>query len=68
VVYDTRFLDRFFADDTRAIAQNFSSVYDWRPQVPVPLFHGRNDQTVPYASSVNTLQAMQRRARASWFR
>ena len=59
VVYDTRFLDSFFADDTRAIAQN-SSVYDWRPQVPVPMFHGRDDKTVPYASSVNTLLAMQK--------
>ena len=59
VVYDTRFLDSFFADDTRAIAQN-SSVYDWRPQVPVPMFHGRDDKTVPYASSVNTLLAMRK--------
>ncbi len=57
VVYDTRFLDQFFADDTRAISQN-SSVFDWRPQVAVPLFHGRQDQTVPYASSVRTLGAM----------
>lgn len=57
VVYDTRFLDSFFADDTRAIAQN-NSVYDWRPQVAVPLYHGRDDQTVPYASSVHTLEAM----------
>ena len=57
VVYDTRFLDSFFADDTRAIAQN-NSVYDWRPQVAVPLYHGRDDQTVPYASSVRTLEAM----------
>jgi len=59
VAYDTRFLDSFFADDTRAILQH-SSVYDWRPQVPVALFHSRNDQTVPYASSVRTLDAMRR--------
>lgn len=57
VAYDTRFLDTFFADDTRTIAQNYS-VYDWRPQVPVPMFHGRDDQTVPYASSVNAQRAM----------
>ncbi len=57
VVYDTRFLDNFFADDTNAIAQD-SSVYDWRPQVPVALFHGRDDRTVPYASSERTLAAM----------
>lgn len=59
VVYDTRFLDNFFADDTLAIAQN-SSVYDWRPQVPVLMFHGRDDQTVPYSSSVRTLDAMRK--------
>ena len=59
VAFDTRFLDSFFADDTRAIEQN-NSVYDWRPQVPVPLFHGRDDRTVPYASSVHTLQSMRK--------
>lgn len=59
VVYDTRFLDSFLADDKRAIAQD-QSVYDWRPQVPVVLFHGRDDRTVPYASSVRTLDAMKR--------
>jgi hypothetical protein len=38
VVYDTRFLDRFLADDMCAISKK-SAVYDWRPQVacaPVP--------------------------------
>jgi pimeloyl-ACP methyl ester carboxylesterase len=59
VVYDTRFLDRFLADDTGAIARD-SSVYDWRPQVPVVLFHGRDDRTVPYVSSERTLDAMKR--------
>lgn len=57
VVYDTRFLDSFFADDRLAIAQN-SSVHDWRPQAPVAMFHGREDKTVPYTSSVRTLEAM----------
>lgn len=60
VAYDTRFLDDFFADDTRAILQK-SSVYDWRPQVPVFLFHSPRDKTVPYASSVRTLEAMRQR-------
>jgi pimeloyl-ACP methyl ester carboxylesterase len=59
VVYDTRFLDSFLADDKRAVAQD-NSVFDWRPQVPVVLFHGRDDRTVPYASSVRTLDAMKR--------
>lgn len=57
VVYDTRFIDRFLADDVRTI-DALSNVHDWRPQVPVRLFHGRDDRTVPYASSVRTLRAM----------
>jgi len=60
VAYDTRFIDRFLADDVQSIA-SASSVYDWKPQVPVRLYHGRDDRTVPYASSVSTLRAMQSR-------
>lgn len=58
VAYDTRFIDRFLADDARALNQ-LSSVYDYKPSVPVRLYHGRDDRTVPYASSVNTVRAMQ---------
>ncbi len=57
-VLDTQFLDNFLADDTSNIAR-VSSVHDWRPQLPVLLFHGRDDTTVPYASSTSTLAAMQ---------
>jgi pimeloyl-ACP methyl ester carboxylesterase len=60
VAYDTRFIDRFLADDVRALG-DISSVYDYKPNVPVRLYHGRNDRTVPYASSVTTLRAMQNR-------
>ncbi|MDP3230920.1 MAG: prolyl oligopeptidase family serine peptidase [Acidovorax sp.] len=60
VAYDTRFIDRFLADDVRAL-DVISSVYDYNPNVPVRLYHGRNDRTVPYASSVSTLRAMQNR-------
>lgn len=60
VTYDTRFIDRFLADDVQYIA-NTSSVHDWKPNLPVRLFHGQEDRTVPYASSVNTLRAMQAR-------
>ena len=59
VVYDTRFIDLFLSDDKSTIAQNHS-VYDWRPQLPLAMFHGRDDRTVPYASSVRTLEAMKR--------
>ena len=60
VVFDTRFIDHFLADDTQAIAQ-LSDVHQWKPERPVLLFHGADDRTVPYASSSNTLQAMQAR-------
>jgi len=60
VAYDTRFIDHFLADDVQALA-SASSVYDWKPNVPVRLYHGRDDRTVPYASSVSTLRAMQER-------
>ena len=58
VVFDTRFLDYFLADDQRAVALQ-SSVHNWRPTLPVRLFHGRDDISVPYASSVSALQTMQ---------
>jgi fermentation-respiration switch protein FrsA (DUF1100 family) len=57
-VFDTRFLDYFLADDQRAVALQ-SSVHNWRPTLPVRLFHGRDDKSVPYANSVSALQTMQ---------
>ena len=60
VVYDTRFIDRFLADDVRYL-EEVSSAYDYKPNVPVRLYHGRDDRTVPYASSVSTLRAMHNR-------
>ena len=58
VVYDTRFIDRFLADDVRYL-EEVSSAYDYKPNVPVRLYHGRDDRTVPYTSSTSTLAAMQ---------
>lgn len=58
VVFDTRVLDYFLADDQQALAQN-SSVHAWKPELPVRLFHGRDDETVPYANAQKTLQTMQ---------
>ena len=53
-------LDNYLADD-RAAIESLSDVYDWRPEVPVTLFHGRDDQTVSYLNASSTLQAMQAR-------
>ncbi|HNE61065.1 MAG TPA: hypothetical protein PKM77_08480, partial [Ottowia sp.] len=48
------------ADDQAAIAAEHSVHLGWAPAVPVYLFHGRDDRTVPYAaatSALNTLRA-----------
>ncbi|WP_158290198.1 S9 family peptidase [Ramlibacter sp. WS9] len=53
-------IDNYLADNRTAI-ETFSDVFDWAPQIPVSLFHGRDDRTVPYLSATSTLQAMQAR-------
>lgn len=60
IVFDPTFIDNYLADDSAAI-ERMSNVHDWKPELPVRLYHGRDDRTVPYASSVVTLAAMQAR-------
>lgn len=60
VAFDNTMLDLYLADDTTAIAQR-ASVHDWAPDAPLRLFHGRDDQTVPFAASSAALQAMRAR-------
>ena len=60
VIFMPTVLDNYMADDRSAI-QTLSDVFDWRPEVPVDLFHGRDDQTVSYLSASSTLQTMQAR-------
>lgn len=62
VGFQTTFLDNFLADDVGAI-ERMSNVHQWKTEQPFRLFHGRDDQAVPYNVSVITLNAM--RARGS---
>ncbi len=64
VSFDTRFIDRYLADDAAALERE-SNVHDWSPIVPVRLYHGRDDQTVPYSASTRTLSSMQSRGAQS---
>jgi thioesterase domain-containing protein len=57
-------IDSYLEDD-RATLAAVASVYDWGPQVPVNLFHGREDSTVSYLNSSRALQAMQARGAAN---
>jgi hypothetical protein len=58
VVYSPTVIDNYLSDNRAAIDAS-SSVFDWAPEVPLDLFHGRDDRTVPYVSATNTLHAMQ---------
>lgn len=63
VLFDTTLIDRYLADDRAAIERD-SRVDDWAPIAPVRLFHGRDDQTVPYVASTQALQSMRARGAA----
>ena len=63
VVFMPTVIDNYLADD-RAAIETYSDVFDWAPRIPVNLFHGRDDVTVPYLSATSTLQAMQTRGAA----
>jgi dienelactone hydrolase len=60
VVFDQTIVDKFLADDDAAI-EALGDVHDWAPRAPVRLFHGVDDQTVPYVVSERTLATMQGR-------
>ncbi len=58
VALDSRFLDPYLADDEYQV-DLLSNVHRWKPAHPVYLFHGKDDGTVTYGSSLSTLQGMQ---------
>ena len=35
-----------------------NNVYNWAPKAPISLYHGQNDETVPYANSSTALSTM----------
>lgn len=58
VQYQSLFLDHYMADDRDALARDHSVHLGWAPSVPVYLFHGRLDLTVPYSASTSAQQAL----------
>jgi hypothetical protein len=60
VEFDPRFLDNYLNDDTASIVAQ-SNVYDWTPQSRITFFHGRDDTTVPYASTDIAVKTMSAR-------
>jgi len=60
VVFMPTFLSYFLNDD-QASLDRFSSVHDWRPELAVNLYHGRDDTTVSYLNASSTLETMRAR-------
>ena len=58
VAYQTLFLDRYIADERETLAREHSVHLGWAPTVPVYLFHGRLDLTVPYSASTSALNTL----------
>ena len=58
VAYESRFLDRYMADERALVARDHSVHLGWAPSVPVYLFHGRLDLTVPYSVSESAQRAL----------
>lgn len=58
VLYQSLFLDRYLADRRDLIAAEHSVHLGWAPDVPVYLFHGRQDLTVPYAAAESALNSL----------
>ncbi len=64
VVFDPTFLDLYLVDDVAGIEAK-SNVYNWKPELPLRLYHGRDDATVSYRASTDTVTAMQQRGAGS---
>ena len=58
VRYQPLFIDRYLADQRELLAREHSVHLGWAPDVPVYLFHGRLDLTVPYAVSESARDAL----------
>ncbi len=52
VGFESDFLEHFLTDDRQ------DDVHNWQPLVPIKLFHGDDDETVPIISAESTLNTM----------
>lgn len=52
VYFERTFLDRYFDKDKQ------DNVHNWKPSIPLKLFHGKDDKTVPIDSATSTWNTM----------
>ncbi len=59
-LFNQAFLDSYNGNGEAAfkagVAEN--DIYNWKPTTPTVLFHGEDDEAVPYANTTTALQAM----------
>jgi len=52
IYFERTFLDRYFDKDRQ------DNVHNWKPSIPLKLFHGEEDKTVPIESALSTWKTM----------
>ena len=52
VDFEKIFLDRYFDKDRQ------DNVHNWKPSIPLKLFHGEDDKTVPIEGAISTFNTM----------
>ncbi len=52
IYFERTFLDRYFDKDKQ------DNVHDWKPSIPLKLFHGEDDKTVPIESAISAWNTM----------
>ena len=52
ISFESTFLGRYFDNDKQ------DNVHDWKPSIPLKLFHGEDDKTVPIESAISTWNTM----------
>ena len=53
IEFDATFIRRFVKDDHQ------DDVHNWKADIPIKLYHGRGDRTIPFAVAESTRDAMQ---------
>jgi pimeloyl-ACP methyl ester carboxylesterase len=52
IYFERTFLDRYFDKNKQ------DDVYHWKPSIPLKLFHGKDDKTVPIETAISTWETM----------
>lgn len=60
-LFEAPFLDALQGTGTHILKDKLAlnDIYDWKPSAPTRLYHGPNDEIVPYSNAIITLETMQ---------